>query len=586
MEPSNRMQTTVETYLRSLLTLGAGGGSMILPTDYSVVKSTEAERKVLGVSLLEVSIDWKRILSPMLTYAVTQEALVLVHRESLLLPQPSHVRESSLNGDHPPPIGLRSALTPVRKELFGELLAALKSLSDAQRSTLLQRHEAWVDEVREQVDLVSSGKAEGPKRVVHTGELEEMLKLGRQMKAAGNESFAAKDYHMAVVRYGQVEQLLQSVRCLHAPAQTQADELRAVSVRNTSLAALKAWEWRACLRACETVLTARSDDHVVHLRQAEALHQLGRTKNALSGVRAVLAAASMLRTPAGNQPTAAPNVLSGEGSDVVAAAAVVVSNAAASNVSSVEGSNAAEVSAVPAAAVVRKARRLLVEMSASQRRSNGELQGAMAKGLSRGTFSETRQPALSDEARAKAAVAGLPPVPPKGIDEPLRVKILREQALQRAKGEDFRKESKSSEAATASSEATAAAPQPDQKHDTPSHINAVHKAGGRRLSQSEVAEVQKAMASCFDAPEVREELNQMRIDTDFEEQRFLYRLKPLKARVLAPVLASYGFRSGEAGVREMERAVYAWMADDPSVGARGKALTIALMGAIWSEDAS
>jgi hypothetical protein len=32
--------------------------------------------------------------------------------------------------------------------------------------------------------------------------------------------------------------------------------------------------------------------------------------------------------------------------------------------------------------------------------------------------------------------------------------------------------------------------------------------------------------------------------------------------------------------------VYAWMADNPSVGARGKALTMALMGAIWGEEAS
>jgi hypothetical protein len=536
---------------------------MILPTDYTAVDSTEAERAALGMSLLEVSVDWKRIISPMLTYAVAQDALVLVHRESLLLLSPSS-RETSVGSDHSPPMGLRNALTPARKELFGELLAALKSLPEAQRALLLQRHETWVDEVREQVDLVSNGKAEGPKRVVHAGELEDMLKLGRQMKAAGNESFDAKDYHMAVVRYGQVEQLLQSVRCLHVPAQSQADDLRAVSVRNASLAALKAWEWRACLRACEIVLAAKIDDHVVMLRRAEAQHQLGRTEDALRDVRTVLAAASIPPTTASNQPTATggTDVPPTKESDTFAVA-----------------HNEAELTAVPAVAVVRKARRMLADMSARQRRSNSELQGAMTKGLSRGTFSDTRQPALSSEDKAEAAVAGLPPVPPKGVDEPLRVKILREQALQRAKAEDNSVERKSSEVASPSR------PQPNRR-DTAIQGGVAHKSAERRLSQSEVAKVQEAMAACFDAPQVREELNQMRIDADFEEQRFLYRLKPLKARVLAPVLDAHGFPSGEAGVREMERAVYAWMADNPSVGARGKALTMALMGAIWGEEAS
>jgi hypothetical protein len=45
------------------------------------VESSPEERKQLGVSLLEVSVEWKRILSPMVTFVLVQEALVLLFRE-------------------------------------------------------------------------------------------------------------------------------------------------------------------------------------------------------------------------------------------------------------------------------------------------------------------------------------------------------------------------------------------------------------------------------------------------------------------------------------------------------------------------
>jgi len=44
--------------------------------------STSEEREQLGTSALEISMDWKRILSPMLSYKLVQEALVHIHRES------------------------------------------------------------------------------------------------------------------------------------------------------------------------------------------------------------------------------------------------------------------------------------------------------------------------------------------------------------------------------------------------------------------------------------------------------------------------------------------------------------------------
>lgn len=52
------------------------------PSVVTNVKSTSEERNELGKALLDVSLDWKRILSPMLTYEIAQEVLVLVHRNT------------------------------------------------------------------------------------------------------------------------------------------------------------------------------------------------------------------------------------------------------------------------------------------------------------------------------------------------------------------------------------------------------------------------------------------------------------------------------------------------------------------------
>lgn len=54
-----------------------GGRSQLYPID-----PTAAELKELGVHLLEISTDWKRIVSPMLSYNLVQDALVLLLREA------------------------------------------------------------------------------------------------------------------------------------------------------------------------------------------------------------------------------------------------------------------------------------------------------------------------------------------------------------------------------------------------------------------------------------------------------------------------------------------------------------------------
>jgi len=102
----------------------------------------------------------------------------------------------------------------------------------------------------QQVDLKPTADV---KRVVNSDELAEMLKLGEQMKSAGNESFNAGDFRMAAVRYGQVASLLGSCRALTATDQGGLEALLRVSSRNASLAYLKTWAWGRAARACNEV---------------------------------------------------------------------------------------------------------------------------------------------------------------------------------------------------------------------------------------------------------------------------------------------------------------------------------------------
>ena len=68
----------VETFLKlSMLDGNALHGQV---EDHAM--SNEQERDALGRELLEVSIEWKRILSPMVSMEVVQETLICARRET------------------------------------------------------------------------------------------------------------------------------------------------------------------------------------------------------------------------------------------------------------------------------------------------------------------------------------------------------------------------------------------------------------------------------------------------------------------------------------------------------------------------
>uniref|UniRef100_A0A7S2WWR5 Protein C10 n=2 Tax=Rhizochromulina marina TaxID=1034831 RepID=A0A7S2WWR5_9STRA len=106
----------------------------------------------------------------------------------------------------------------------------------------------------------------------------------------------------------------------------------------------------------------------------------------------------------------------------------------------------------------------------------------------------------------------------------------------------------------------------------------------RRLSLTEVREIQVQQQALFSEATVQARLNEMRLAADFEEVRFLHRVQPLKLEVQLPLLKRYGFAETPQGMRDMERAVAAYMADQPDVGQAAKQVALLVMGDIWPEE--
>jgi len=146
--------------------------------------STAEEREAVSEALLDTNdLDFKRVLSPMLAYIHCQEALVLLLRNTTRF---------------------REGITPEVKQAFSALLRDLKALPEYKKSEkILQRHEPWIEKVRDQIAGPSPGVS-GAKRVVTCSEVAEMVELGEKMKATGNASFQENNFKMAVVRYAQV----------------------------------------------------------------------------------------------------------------------------------------------------------------------------------------------------------------------------------------------------------------------------------------------------------------------------------------------------------------------------------------------
>jgi hypothetical protein len=103
------------------------------------------------------------------------------------------------------------------------------------------------------------------------------------------------------------------------------------------------------------------------------------------------------------------------------------------------------------------------------------------------------------------------------------------------------------------------------------------------LDMKTVSAIQAEQFEIFSSPEVLTELEKLRFDSDYEEQRFLYRLKPFKLKLQVALLEKYHFAPSAEGLTKMERAIaHHITATQPQVGEECKKLMILVMGDIWS----
>ena len=77
------LHSGVRAFLRSKVPDSAGEVPRpVNGTGPQHISSTLEERRDLGVHLLELSMDWKRTLSPMVSHEMIQEALIMFYRVS------------------------------------------------------------------------------------------------------------------------------------------------------------------------------------------------------------------------------------------------------------------------------------------------------------------------------------------------------------------------------------------------------------------------------------------------------------------------------------------------------------------------
>lgn len=241
-----------------------------LVVDVTQKCSSQREREEIGETLLELSADWKRILSPMVSFEIVQEVLVSMLRSSKLAQKPVEA-EFTFNQ---------------RTKLEG-LLENMKSLSIEVRNNLAQRHEPWIGVFREQVDF-TPGKG-GIKRVVNVHELADILTLTNEMKAKAIESFNSHDFGKAITCNIQICNVLQDIRSIRVDENSMIEEMVFDATRNLTIASLKNWEWSRAKSSCDKVFAlSTKPDYIINLRRATACRELGQYEEAHNDISTVI----------------------------------------------------------------------------------------------------------------------------------------------------------------------------------------------------------------------------------------------------------------------------------------------------------
>jgi len=104
------------------------------------------------------------------------------------------------------------------------------------------------------------------------------------------------------------------------------------------------------------------------------------------------------------------------------------------------------------------------------------------------------------------------------------------------------------------------------------------------LTEELALRIQKDLLELYQQPQVVKELREMRRAADYEEVRFIRRLRPYLIRLVQPLLHKYGddgvvmLGEGEEGYKAMEKGMAQHMGTSEEVKRNAKELVGVLMG--------
>lgn len=106
------------------------------------------------------------------------------------------------------------------------------------------------------------------------------------------------------------------------------------------------------------------------------------------------------------------------------------------------------------------------------------------------------------------------------------------------------------------------------------------RSGSRQtlVDEETALKMQEDLRALYESEPVTVQLMQLRRAAEYEEVRFIQRLRPFLIKAVAPVLARHGLGEGEQGYRQMEKAIAQHVTTSDRVKANAKHILGVLMG--------
>lgn len=234
------------------------------------------ERADLSEALFKCTGSFKRMVSSLLPYPLV---LNYLHKELM------EAQEMSAGSSEECLLTFVMKMEePATKTFLEDAQTRIRAEPDVYGQNMVE--DSWITDFQSQVDYVP-GLSKG-KRILDAESTEQFVTLGREMKTAGNNCFAARDFEMALTRYTQGVELLHNVECKENGPQQELMSLLAALLTNQAIAALRTSSWRTAIAACDACLAINPQNLKARARRAEAYKCLGELETATADLNWIL----------------------------------------------------------------------------------------------------------------------------------------------------------------------------------------------------------------------------------------------------------------------------------------------------------